>query len=259
MASRRRRTAAQKRATAKLVAFNRRRKNGGRKRRHLSGYSKARGRKRPGGAFKRRRRSGSAAAFRKAHGYSRPKRRRRVVHLAKRSRRSARGRPPTGYERKAGRTLRRRRWKLRGNPSPIRMLRQGVKDAAGVVAGEISTNLIEGFIPDLPMIGAGAVSKVVKRSGAALGVGYIANRFLGYEWARWMLAGGLASVIKTGIGAVKDMAPLPAVVKSAVDQALSGEDNYYGMGSYPNSAMLPGVGSYPSDALGEGEEAYIMQ
>lgn len=242
-----RRTAAQRAATRKLVAFNRRRRKGG--------GGRKRGRSRARVAARRRPARRTYAAYRKTRS------RRRVKHLAPSRRYSQRGRAPGSRVRRAGRTLRARRWALRGNPGIVATLQQGAIDAACVVGGEITTNLVESFIPDLPGLNSATmVGKVIKRTGAAFGSFYLLGYVPGidYQMRRLFLAGGIASVIKTGIRGVAGALPAGRL-QNAVTQALSGDEDMYGVGSYPESLVLPGVGAYPEGAPGVGdyyEEGY---
>lgn len=248
-----RRTAAQKAATRKLVAFNRRKGKGGGKRRRSSGRKRSRVRV---SATRRRRLPGTPRVKR------RWKSRRRPRALRSSSRRSARGRAPTSRTRAAGRTLRNRRWKLYGNPGYVRKFKQGLTDAAYIAGGEMATNLVGNLLPAIPGLGAyPTVGMVVKRGIVAFAVGFGTEKVMGYDAARMAFAGGLLSVVKTGINYAINALPAGSI-KNTVAGALSGDDDlgsYPSMGAYPEVLSLPGGGLAGYADMGESyydESAY---
>jgi hypothetical protein len=118
----------------------------------------------------------------------------------------------------------------------------GLVDAAEVLAGEAATNVIAGYIPV-----TGAALQAAAKVGAAVIVAYVGKKFVGANFAKMALAGGLAAVIR---GPVK-AANIPIV------SAALGDADYYAVGAYPQGA-LPGVGAYPQAYAGDDEDAFVQ-
>jgi hypothetical protein len=165
-----------------------------------------------------------------------PKRRRR--HVAKAVvRRRRRHNPVIRHK---------RRRHYRRNPagglvgSMMALGKQGVKDGAGVVIGKVATNTVAGLIPFGSNAGlTGAVKKVV----TALAVGYGANRVMGREFARMVVAGGFAGVYETLLKTVSIPVIGPFIQSSLADPG------YAALGLYPRGN---GLQAYPLAGVGDG-------
>jgi hypothetical protein len=108
----------------------------------------------------------------------------------------------------------------------VPMITQGFKDAAGVVVGKAAARAI----PQMVGLAQAGYAGLAIQGVAAIAAGYAANRFLGANFGRMVLAGGLS-------------APLEALVKSLNIPIISaglGDDLYLGgVGSYPALAAYP--------------------
>ena len=195
----------------------------------LAAHQRKAGRKRAGTARRAAKRAttqGGRMAKGKRRRRANPKRRRHAGMFVKRAK-------------NPGKRHRRRRGLFRRNPGGglVKGLMstgmQGVKDAAGVVVGKAATRAVAGLIP----FGANTgIVGTLKQVLVAVGVGYGANKVLGREFARMVVAGGIAAPLET---LVKSMGiPILSPALSAGDEAYAALG---GHGAYP----LAGVGMYP--------------
>lgn len=147
---------------------------------------------------------------------------------------------------------------VRSNPGVVGMVMQGAKDAGAIVGGKVAANVVARAIP---LADAGAMG-VVKRVGAAVLVGYAANKFLSRETARLMLAGGLTAVIESAARAVlpanivaiglagEDADALGAYLAGIEEGAALGADEALGAYLQAGVGAEDGVGAYP-EGIGE--------
>lgn len=181
-----RRTAAQKRATAKMIAARKRK---------LRGKYRSNPRKRSASKSTHKKRSTTMAAKRKG-GKKRTaskKRRSPISHLR-------RGAVYVTNPRKRRRTHRRRRYF--GNPGIMANTVQTLKDTAGVVGGAFIGQQANTLLPSLGSPYADAAKGIF----VAVGVKMLAGRFLGRDMARFVGAGAMIAPIKTLITAVSPKA-----------------------------------------------------
>lgn len=164
------RTAAQRRATARLVAANKRRRKG-RKKSAI---------KRTAVAPRRKRSRKATSTGRK-------------VMARKRTRSRKRGR-----RRSSASSIRFRRIKgqvYSRNPGILGLVKQGVKDTAFVLGGGAAARAARGILP-LPQGGViGAAAGVA----IAIGLGMLSRKFLGSDAARFVVAGAMQPAIKDAI------------------------------------------------------------
>lgn len=143
-----------------------------------------------------------------------------------------------------GKRRRKARGLFRRNPggavgSLMGLGKQGLKDAAGVIVGKTATRIVSGLIP------FGAATGIVgtlKQVLVAVGVGYGANRVMGREFARMVVAGGIAAPLETLLKGLNIPVLSPAL--SAGDEA------YAAMGAYPLAAYPAALPA--GDGYGEG-------
>lgn len=76
------------------------------------------------------------------------------------------------------------------NPPILRQAIQGVQDSAFVLIGDAGADIVPNLL-NLPKAG---VVGIAARSAAVIGLGFLAHRFLGADRARFVVAGGLASI-----------------------------------------------------------------
>lgn len=172
-------------------------------------------------AAKRAVQSGGSMAKRRKRRRANPKRRRRAGYIVGKARIRRRKMNPVGR--------RRRRRHYRRNPGAVRGLMQiatqGVKDAAGVVIGKAATRTVSGLIPFGANTGiVGALKQVV----VAVGVGYGAHRFMGKDFARMVVAGGIAAPLETFVKSLNIPLLSPALA--------AGDEAYAALGAYPLAA-----------------------
>jgi hypothetical protein len=180
--------------------------------------------------------------------------------MAKRKRRRARANPKRRRRRHSTKLVQRRRSNpvrrikhrrkhYRRNPggsmvrSVIGIAKQGVKDAAGVVIGKAATRMVSGLIPFGANTGLMGAAKQVL---VAVGVGYGAHRVMGKEFARMVVAGGIAAPLETLVKGLNIPLLSPALA--------AGDGAYAALGAYPR-ALPAGVGAYPlagTDGYGDG-------
>lgn len=146
--------------------------------------------------------------------------RRRVVHRNPPKRKRA-------YHRRRAVSKRRsfRRSARKMSRALVPMVTQGFKDAAGVVVGKAAARAIPQMVG---LAQAGYVGMAIQ-AVAAVAAGWAANRFIGANFGRMVLAGGLS-------------APLESLVKSLNIPIISAglSDDYLpGIGSYPMLAAYP--------------------
>ena len=119
---------------------------------------------------------------------------------------------------------------------------QGIKDGAGVVIGKAATRTVAGLVPFGANTGiVGALKQVV----VAVAVGYGAHKVMGKEFARMVVAGGIAAPIETLVKGLNIPILSPALA--------AGDEAYAAMGAYPLAAYpaaLPAGGM--SDGMGDG-------
>lgn len=232
--ARKRRTAAQRAATRKLIAFNkaRKRKTTTRKRRRKVA-APARRRKRRTTARKRITRRNPVAARRRKR--RSPVRRRAAARRPVRRRRYRRNQPQRFTVRNLG-----------------KQLQQGVFDAAGVVAGKAATRIVANLIP---LGGETAIMVFAKQAISAIGVGTVASMFLSRDVARMLVAGGLAAPVEQFMVNIPFIGPMLADYDPFLP--MGDADPFLPMGEYPavgDSASAygedpygPGVGEYPAN------------
>lgn len=132
-----------------------------------------------------------------------------------------RRRRPAGLRTRVRRRFRRGARKM--SRALVPMVTQGVKDAAGITVGIVATKVVSNLLP-LPKTGAmGYGTQAV----AAIAAGYAANRFLGANVGRMVLAGGLS-------------VPLIAIVRSLNVPVVSSA-----LGEYYAAALPSGLTAYP--------------
>ena len=173
MARKKARTPAQRRATAKLVAFNKRRRKSKTARRRTTTKRKPVRRKR-------------ATVRRK------PARRKKVVRRRATTRRRPVRRKKTVRRRSTSRTRRNppRRFTAKGI---VKEVQQGVVDAFGVVVGKAATRIVANFVP-IPK--QGAMMNFVVQAGSAIVVGMAARMVVSRDVARMVIAGGFAAPVE---------------------------------------------------------------
>lgn len=175
-------------------------------------------------------------------------RRKPVARKRTTRRRTTRRRSP----RRGARRVRRRtyarnpRFTVRG---VFRQLQQGAIDASGVVVGKAATRMVAQMIP----FGGQGIAALAKQGLSAVVVGMVASRFMGAQFGRFVLAGGLAAPVETFLQGLPVIGP-----------AISGGA---ALGEYLGVAALP-IGEYveegtlpPADiadaAIGEYVEMYV--
>lgn len=130
------------------------------------------------------------------------------------------------------------------------MLRQGIGDAAGVVAGKALARIVPTVVPQLPK--AGPLGLAVQAATAVL-VGWAAADVLKLprDVARSLLAGGLSAPLETAAVAYRIPVLGPAldpVQQAAAVAAVSGVGSY----ANPNGLgrrRIAGVGAYANPGL----------
>lgn len=137
----------------------------------------------------------------------------------------------------------RRRSTRRRNPALMSQLRTGLKDAAAIVVGKAGARIIPTLIPGVPR--TGPVGLLVQ-AASAVGLGYLADRFVGRDLGRQILAGALSAPIETAVVAYRVPLLGPALdpTSSAALVAAAGSS---GMAAYVRPRALPrraGVGAY---------------
>lgn len=200
-----------------------------------SGYS--RNRKRKG-----RRRKLAGAAL-KAHlrkiGRHTPNRRRAVAKRRVKRRRSVSRRYRANPRRRRAVRHRRRRNPGFSVSGITTMVKNGVVDGAMVGVGKFGTRFLSGTL----FKNQTGNTALALQGASAIGIGYLANRFIGSEKAKFVLAGGLWAVMET---LVKKFAPNSTLVQQYLGddyQAMVG----FGTGAYPAlpAPRVADVGSYP--------------
>ena len=230
--SRKRRTAAQNRATRKMIAANKRAR---------CAVSKPRKRRcaitRRSTSVVRKRRRSSGKRRATSH------RRRRSTKVARRRSPVARLRRHAVYQTNPRR--KRRRGGYRRNPNIMRQTTQLVKDTGYVLAGSALGGVASGFLPDL----GNPFANAAKGVAVAVGVRMLAARFLGADGARLAAAGALQVPLKN---LVIGFLPADQQVRA---RALLGD--YGDLGAY--AALNPGAigdeseqfGAYTSEFVGQ--------
>ncbi len=148
--------------------------------------------------------------------------------------------------------------KFRRNPDTVRgmlgTIKQGVKDGALVLAGEVvqnkTTALADKFVPQF---GAGVAAQMARVGLVNLGVASaiaIASRKFVPGYSRMVTAGafsrGLANIIAT--------TPIAPLLGDGVvyDDGMGGyEEVGGGVGAYPALGAYPGMGAYPNMATAD--------
>lgn len=218
--SRKRRTAAQRRATARLIAFNR-----GRRKKSTRTRSSAMPRRRA-----RRTRRASA--------------RRAVARRAPARTRSRRRRPVRGF-RKVRRTLYKR------NPSFKMQFKELAVGSIGLIGGEFALGAISGVTGPLAIRLAGSVPYAgsLVDLGASFALGAIAIRVLPREFGKMVALGAFTAAVRGLIGQVTNgraAAPAPAADASVAgyfSRAGHGMAGYYrpnGLSGYIAPGMSAG-------------------
>jgi hypothetical protein len=196
---------------------------------------------------RRKRRSVSAAPRRRP---VRRRRRRRSVAVARAAAPRRRRRSSVARRRSSVR-------KFRRNPDTVRgiigTIKQGVKDGALVLAGEVAQNKVTSLADKfVPQFGAGVAAQMARVGIVNLGVASIiaiGSRKFVPGYARMVTAGafsrGLANIIAT-----TPIAPLlgDGVVYEGYDDGEAGGVGT-GMGAY--SSLPSGMGAYPSMATAD--------
>lgn len=221
-------------------------KRKGRRRRKLAGAALAAHERKVGRsltgtarhAAKRAVHRGGAMAKRKRRRASNPKRRRRL-HVRN---------PVVRHKR------RRRRGLFQRNPgrgaigSVMAIGLQGVKDGAGVVIGKAATRTVAGLVPFGANTGlVGALKQVV----VAIGIGYGAHKVMGKDFARMVVAGGIAAPIESLVKSLN--IPILSPALAAGDEAYAALGAYpgrAGMAAYPPALMPAGAGDGFGDGMG---------
>lgn len=104
---------------------------------------------------------------------------------------------------------------------------QGLKDASGVLVGEAGTNIVANLIP----VSKTGITGIAVRLASALVTGFAAHKALGPSYARFVVAGGFAAVLRPTIKGLN----IPIV-----------------------SSNLGGIGAYPLAGLGDGESMFAV-
>jgi len=133
-------------------------------------------------------------------------------------------------------TTRRRTYRRRRNPPKVKILGQlmdGVKDAGGIIIGKAAARAIP-TMTNLPKQGALGLAV---QAGVALAAGIAAHRFVGRDFGRMVLAGGLTAPLETAI--VANNVPLLGPALSPATGATQ-----VGLYSLPSRGM--GVYSLPA-------------
>lgn len=135
---------------------------------------------------------------------------------------------------------------------------QGLKDASGVLLGEAGTNIVSNLVP----VAKTGITGFAVRLGSALVVGFGAHKALGADFARFVVAGGFAAVLRPTIKQLN----LPLI-----------SSNLGGIGAYPLAGLAdgeaylaatqsggpdqltPALGGYADMGYGDGMDAYPMQ
>lgn len=151
------------------------------------------------------------------------------------------------------RTSRRRRT-VRRNPSlggAVRLVTRGVRDAGVMVAGEMASNIIAGYIPAILKDQSGAESNTgvaLRKVISAAVVGFAAQTFVrNADIARMAVAGALASPLK---GFIRPMLPDSGIISKA---SLSAYPMRAGvLSAYPQMPVLaaPRLSGYPRRGIG---------
>lgn len=133
---------------------------------------------------------------------------------------------------------RRRRTTTRRNPRVVNQLTEGVRNAAGVLVGKAAARTIPSIVglPKQGMLGLGIQAAVAVVAGGA------ADRFLGREWGKMVLAGALTAPLETLVVAYN----VPFLSAALSPVTASAEVGQY-VGSYVTPRVLPapsGMGSY---------------
>lgn len=199
----------------------------------------------------RKRAGRKAAAARKKKSTKRatarknPTKRRRKSTVAKRRTKARRRRNPRRRPIKGVRQIRRKVY-TRNPPVTLKnmgqILRQGLIDSSGVVAGKVGARFVAGFIPSF---GEGPIMNFAKQGVAALAVGFVGGQVLPREYARFMIAGALAAPMETflqGLPVVGDLVSGNAELGEAMGYGLPmGEGPDWGlpMGEYVQPQMSP--------------------
>jgi len=172
MARKKARTPAQRRATAKLVAFNKGRRKKKTARRTV---------------VKRK------ATRRKVVATKRNPVRRKTTVKRRATRRKPARRKKTVRRRSTSRRVRRNPPRKFTVQNVLGEVQQGAIDAAGVVVGKAATRIVANFVP-IPK--EGAIMNFVVQAGSAIVVGMAARMVVGRDMARMVIAGGFAAPIE---------------------------------------------------------------
>lgn len=227
MARKKRRTPAQRRATAKLVALNKRR------------------RKKPARRVVKRKATRKKVATKKRVLRRKPVRRKKIVAARRRATRRKPVRRKTRRRRSTTVTT-----KVRSNPprrftmkNIIGEVQQGAIDAAGVVVGKAATRIVANFVP-IPK--EGMMMNFVVQAGSAIAVGMVARMVVSRDMARMIIAGGFAAPVESFARGIPFIGPMLG-------------DDYLELGEYAigdADPFLPIGDADPFLPIGEGEEAY---
>lgn len=208
------RSAAQRRATAKLVAFNKRKRKGG---------ATVKRKSTPATTRKRRRRT----TITQQGGTTMAKRTRKRRASSRKRRRS------TAVARYRSNPVARRR-RYRRNPGIIGQIKQAAMDGVMVAAGGAAARIVSNFspLPKTGLTGAGVDLLI------AVGLGIGARKLTSADNARILTAGAMQPAIKK-------------LVTNFIPSAGAFLGDYDGVGAYMEAGSTPrALSAYPDDNIG---------
>ncbi len=189
MARKKARTPAQRRATAKLVAFNKRRRKKKTARRSVKRRTTKRKPARRWATVRRKPARRKKAVARRRVARRRPVRRKRTVRRRSTSKRRVRRNPP-------------RRFTARGI---LKEVQQGAIDAAGVVVGKAATRIVANFVP---VAKDTMLMNFVVQAGSAIVVGMASRMIVSRDMARMIIAGGFAAPVESFAKGIPFIGPM---------------------------------------------------
>jgi len=131
---------------------------------------------------------------------------------------------------------RRRRYRRNPGVGLMPLAKEAFVDALWITAGQMGTRVVYNVLPASVKTSVGGTGQVAVQAASALGVGWLASRFLGSRVGVIMTAGALSQVVQT---LIKTYAP------GTISGLLSGAGDFLGYPSLTGYPSLPGVGAYP--------------